>query len=261
MIASWRPRPYGAWIGVLLIAVALAALEWAGSIGAVNTALVPPPSQVGARIAGIIASGEFVRPLGTTLYLLFVAYALASLSGVVVGVLTGRSRLLYKLLEPLLEMLRPMPKVALLPPLMLFLGIGDTMKIVIVWLAAFFPVLINTVQGVRGVDPVLINTGRTFGLRGWRLIRRVVLPAAAPLILTGMRVALGLALIVVVIAEMLAGTGGLGFLVIDMQRTFRVQDMYAWVVILAVLGYGLNALFVAIEQRVIGWAHAPAEAR
>lgn len=260
MNISLRINPPGRWIGVLLIAVALAALEIAGVVGAVNTALIPPPSQVALRIGAIIAGGEFAAPLGTTLYLLFIAYALASLSGVIVGVLTGRSRLLYKVLEPLLEMLRPLPKVALLPPLMLFLGIGDTMKIVIVWLAAFFPVLINTVQGVRGVDPVLIDTGRTFGYRGWRLIRCIVLPAAAPLILTGMRVALGLALIVVVIAEMLAGTGGLGFLVIDMQRTFRVRDMYAWVVILAVLGYGLNAMFVAIERRVIGWSHAPAEA-
>jgi ABC-type nitrate/sulfonate/bicarbonate transport system permease component len=130
------------------------------------------------------------------------------------------------------------------------------MKLTVIGLGVFFPVLINTVQGVRGVDPVLVDTGRTFRCGRAALLFRIVLPAALPLILAGMRVALGLGLILVVIAEMLAGTGGLGYLIIDMQRSFRVKDMYAWIVILAILGYGLNAVFLAIEQRVIHWALA-----
>jgi ABC-type nitrate/sulfonate/bicarbonate transport system permease component len=166
----------------------------------------------------------------------------------------GRFPPLYNLLEPLVEVLRPLPKPALLPPLILFLGLGDPMKLTVVGLGVFFPVLINAVQGVRGVDPVLVNTGRTFRCGRLALLWKVVLPAAMPLILAGMRVALGLGLILVVIAEMLAGTGGLGYLIIDMQRSFRVRDMYAWIVILAVLGYALNAVFVVLERRVIHWA-------
>ena len=113
--------------------------------------------------------------------------------------------------------------------------------------------------GVQGVDPVLINTARTFGYGRFAVLRKVILPAALPLIFAGLRVSLALGLILVVIAEMLAGTGGLGYLILDMQRTFRVQDMYAWLAILAVLGYALNALFLALEHRLIHWAAARPE--
>ncbi len=152
-----------------------------------------------------------------------------------------------------MEAIRPLPKPALLPPLILFLGIGDTMKLVIVGLAVFFPVLINTVQGVRGVDPLLINTARTFGISPARILWSVVLPAALPFIITGMRISLGLGLILVVVAEMLAGTGGIGYLIVDMQRSFQVTSMYAWLVILAVLGFLLNLAFEELERRLLFW--------
>ena len=248
----WPERALGA--GVILSA--LAAVEVAVRSGLVNPALIPAPTAVAQRLGEIIASGELFPPLGATLYLLFAAYFAASAAAVAVGLLMGRFRPLYNLLEPLVEMLRPLPKPALLPPLILFLGLGDPMKLTVVGLGVFFPVLINAVQGVRGVDPVLVNTGRTFRCGPLALLLKIVLPAALPLILAGMRVALGLGLILVVIAEMLAGTGGLGYLIIDMQRSFRVRDMYAWIVILAVLGYALNAVFLVLEKRVIHWALA-----
>jgi ABC-type nitrate/sulfonate/bicarbonate transport system permease component len=119
-------------------------------------------------------------------------------------------------------------------------------------------VLINTVQGVRGTDPVMIDVARTFGHRPRNLMFKVVLPSALPMILSGMRVSLGLGLILVVIAEMLAGTGGVGYLILDMQRSFKVPQMYAWIVILAVLGYALNAAFVFAERRVIHWSFVDA---
>src|SRR5690606_15080272 len=236
-----------------------AGVELAVRTGHVNGALVPAPSAVAVRVADIVASGELFAPLGTTLYLLFTAFFLASAVAIVAGLLMGRFDALYNLLEPLVEVLRPLPKPALLPPLILFLGLGDAMKLTVIGLGVFFPVLINTVQGVRGVDPVLVDTGRTFRCGRLALLLRIVLPAALPMILAGMRVALALGLILVVIAEMLAGTGGLGYLIIDMQRTFRVQHMYGWIVILAVLGYVLNAVFLKLEQRAIHWALAKPE--
>ena len=132
------------------------------------------------------------------------------------------------------------------------------MKITAVALGVFFPVLVNTVQGVRGVDPVLVDTARTFGHSRAALLWKVVLPSALPLVLAGMRIALGIALVLVVIAEMMAGTGGIGYLVIDLQRSFRIVDTYAWVVILAVLGYALNEVFVRVERRAIHWSGARA---
>ncbi|MGH8764762.1 MAG: ABC transporter permease [Burkholderiales bacterium] len=243
-------------LGIAVIVLFFAGVEATVQAKLVNPALIPAPSSVAVRLWEILASGEFVKPLGTTLYLLGVAYFAASALAIATGLLMGRSQAAYNLLEPLVEVLRPLPKPALLPPLILFLGLGDPMKLAVVGLGVFFPVLINTVQGVRGVDPVLVDTGRTFRCGRAALILGIVLPAAMPLILAGMRVALGLGLILVVIAEMLAGTGGVGYLIIDMQRSFRVQHMYAWIVILAVLGYLLNAVFLKTEQRIIHWAHA-----
>jgi ABC-type nitrate/sulfonate/bicarbonate transport system permease component len=243
-----------AWIGALPVLLVAALVEFLGRAGIANIAILPLPTRIMQRLWEILAQGGFVEPLLSTSYLLFTAYFAASACAIAVGILVGRSQFAFNLFQPLFELVRPLPKPALLPPLMLLLGIGDAMKMTVVGLAVFFPVLINTVQGVRGVDPVQINMGRTFRIRPLMLVWKVVLPAALPFIFTGLRIGLGLALIVVVIAEMLAGTGGLGFLVIDMQRMFRVVDMYAWLVILAVYGYGLNALFLMIERRIVHWS-------
>lgn len=245
--------------GLATIVVLLVALEAAVRAGAVNAAIVPPPTVVVQKLAAILSAGAFLKPLGQTLYLLAVSYVIGCVLAIGLGLLMGRYRFVEGLFEPLVEFLRPLPKPALLPPLILFLGLGDPMKITVVSLGVFFPVLINTVQGVRGTDPVLLDVGRTFQHGQAAAVRKIVLPSALPLILAGMRVSLGLALVLVIIAEMMASTGGIGFLVIDMQRSFRSADMYAWIVILGVLGYALNALFVRLERRLIHWSYARAD--
>jgi ABC-type nitrate/sulfonate/bicarbonate transport system permease component len=255
MINRARFRP-DLLLGIATIALLIGALESLVRAGAINAAIVPPPSVVVRRLETILVGGAFLGPLGKTMYLLFVSYALGCLLAVGVGLMMGRYRFIDGLLEPLIEFLRPLPKPALLPPLMLFLGLGDSMKITVISLGVFFPVLINTVQGVRGTDPVLRDVGRTFGHTSSAALRKIVFPAALPLILAGMRVSLGLGLVLVIVAEMMAGTGGIGFLVIDMQRSFRSADMYAWIVILAVLGYALNAIFVRLERRLIHWSYS-----
>lgn len=247
-------RRLRAWLGPGVLLSLLLLLELATRSGWVNAVLVPPPSAVAQRVLSVVTAGSLLAPLGRTMFLLAVAYAIGCVLGIALGVLMGRFRPVHGLLEPLVEVLRPLPKPALLPPLMLFLGLGDTMKITAVALGVFFPVLINTIQGVRGVDPVMVDTARTFQHSRAALLWKVVLPSAMPLVLAGMRIALGIALVLVVIAEMMAGTGGIGYLIIDLQRSFRIVDMYAWVVILAVLGYALNEVFVRIERRAIHWS-------
>lgn len=243
-------------LGVLTIAALLVGLEIAIRFGLVNMALTPSPSMVLFTTYQIIAAGSLWEPLGTTLYLLFVAYFLGSFLAVASGLLMGRFEPLHDLFEPLVEFLRPLPKPALLPPLILFLGLGDPMKLTIVGMGVFFPVLVNTIQGVRGTDPVQINVARTFGHSRSNALFRVVLPSALPMIFAGLRVSLGLGLILVVVAEMLAGTGGVGYLIIDMQRSFQVAKMYAWILILAVLGFALNDLFLRLERKMIPWNSA-----
>src|SRR6185437_1470743 len=188
---SWRDRIVAVVLGVALPVLALAALEIASRKGLVNPTFLPPPSAIFATFWGIIASGGFAAPLA-------------------LGVVMGSSRPVFNLFEPLTELLRPLPKPALLPVLILFLGLGARMEITIVALGCFFPVLINTIQGVRAVEPTMINTARTFGHGTMAIWRRILLPASAPYILAGMRISLGLGLILVVTAEMIAGSGGLG---------------------------------------------------
>jgi ABC-type nitrate/sulfonate/bicarbonate transport system permease component len=240
--------------GVGFIALALAVVEVASRAGWVKAALIPAPSEVAHILWALVRSGDFAGPIAETLGLLAAGYGLACLLGIAIGVLMGYFRTIYCLLEPLAEILRTIPKPVLLPPLMLFLGLGISMKVAVVALAAFFPVLINTVQAVRAVDPVLIDTARTFGHGAAAILWRVVLPACAPLILTGMRVSLGIALVLVVLSEMLAGTGGLGNLISDMQRSFQVRETYAWLAILAVVGFALTAAFDWVERRIAFWS-------
>ena len=241
-------------LGAMTIVAILAALEIAVRIGYVNVALTPSPSVVLAKTAGIIAAGSLWEPLRSTLYLLFTAYLLGSFLAIGFGLLMGRFQPMYDLFEPLIEFLRPLPKPALLPPLILFLGLGDAMKLTVVGMGVFFPVLVNTIQGVRGTDPVQLDVARTLGHSRASALVSVVLPSALPMIFAGLRVSLGLGLILVVIAEMLAGTGGVGYLIIDMQRSFQVANMYAWILILAVLGFALNYLFLQFERKAIPWA-------
>jgi ABC-type nitrate/sulfonate/bicarbonate transport system permease component len=240
-------------IGLAGIVSVLTGVELAVRFGLVNGAFVPRPTGVMLRTFDIVATGTLLWPLATTLSLLFAAYIGASVVAVVVGLVMGRSPAVNGLLEPTFEVIRPLPKIALLPLLILMLGLGTPMKLTVVGLTAFFPVLINTIQGAKGVDPVLIDTARTFGLGPVATLCKIILPAALPLILAGMRVGLALALIVMVTTEMVVGTGGLGFLIVDMQRSFKVLDMYAWLVVLAAVGLVLNGLFVAIERRAVHW--------
>jgi ABC-type nitrate/sulfonate/bicarbonate transport system permease component len=242
-----------AWPGVLVVALILAGLEIAVDHGLIRRALLPPPSAIGLVLWDLLASGEFAAPLLATLRLVFAGFVLGSAIGVALGLAMGWFAPIHRLFEPLVELIRPIPKAALVPPLMLFLGIGEAMKITSVTLAVLFPVLINTLQGVRGMDRVMLDAARTHGWGTAHTLAQLVLPATLPFILAGMRIALGLALVLAVLSEMLTGQGGLGFLILDMQRSFLIRQMYAWVVILAVLGLALNALFLAAERHALHW--------
>ncbi|PZW44759.1 NitT/TauT family transport system permease protein [Humitalea rosea] len=244
------------WPGLVVLALLLAGLEAAVNAGLIRRALMPAPSAIAPVLWGLLESGEVLEPLFATLRLVFAGFAIGSVLGIAVGLAMGWFPAAFRLLEPLVELLRPIPKAALVPALMLFLGIGETMKITSVSLAVLFPVLVNTLQGVRGVDRVMLDAARTHGWGPAHTLLHLVLPAALPFILAGMRISLGLALVLAVLAEMLTGQGGLGFLILDMQRSFLIRQMYAWLVILAVVGLALNGLFLFVERRALHWQPA-----
>jgi ABC-type nitrate/sulfonate/bicarbonate transport system permease component len=153
----------------------------------------------------------------------------------------------------LIEFLRPMPSVAIIPVAILLLGIGDGMIVAVTVYASLWPILINTIDGVKQIDPVLVQTGRVFGLSPWRLLRSIILPAASPYIVTGLRISLAIALILVTTAEMIAGWRGLGFYILDEERSLRNSHMYAGIIVVSLLGYFLNRLFLLMEARMMRW--------
>jgi ABC-type nitrate/sulfonate/bicarbonate transport system permease component len=240
-------------LGSLSLVLVLALWEAMCRGGMANVALFPPPSQIAPVLWNLLRSGQFFEPWWQTLTMLFAGYAIACVAGISLGLLMGCNVYAYGWLEPLVETIRPVPKPALIPALVIFIGIGPGMKITTVALAALFPILISTLQGVRGVDPVMLATARTLGCSRWQTLRKIIVPAALPMTLTGMRVSLGMGLALVILAEMLAAETGIGFQVLDLQRSFQVRPMYAWIVILAATGLLLNMLFERIEDRAVPW--------
>ena len=234
--------------GALLIVFLMALWESSVRLGWMITPTWPAISTVLATFWQNLSDGTYLEVIGSSLRRLFIGYFLAVVLAVVIGLAMGVWRFFHLLLEPLVEFLRPIPSPAYLPMAILFLGIDDTMKIFMVAFASFFPILLNTVSGVRSVDPVLLETGKTFGYGRWDIMRKILLPAAASFVLTGMRISLAIALIVTVIAEMVAGNSGIGYYVLNAQRSFLVPEMYAGVIALALVGFGLNKIFVFIES-------------
>ena len=216
---------------------------------------LPPPSQVLAALGRSAVSGPMVAHLSVTVGRFLEGYFLSAMIGVTLGIVLGYFRFLHNLLETLIEFLRPMPSVAIIPVAILMLGIGDSMIVAVTVYATVWPILINTIDGVRHIDDVLIQTGRTFRLPQWKILWRVILPAASPYIVTGLRIGLSIALILVTTAEMVAGSKGLGFFILDEERSMNSGNMYAGIFLVAVLGYTLNRVFLLVEAKAMKWRH------
>jgi ABC-type nitrate/sulfonate/bicarbonate transport system permease component len=201
----------------------------------------------------LIVSGQIAPHLLTTVRRFLEGYLLAAAIAVSAGVALGYFRFAHSLLEMLIEFLRPMPSVAIIPVAILLLGIGDSMIVAVTVYASLWPILVNTIDGVRRIERTLIDTGRTFGLGRRPMLWQIVLPAASPYIVTGLRISLSIALILVTTAEMIAGSRGLGFFILDEERSLHSNNMYAGIILVAGLGYALNRLFIALEKQAMRW--------
>jgi ABC-type nitrate/sulfonate/bicarbonate transport system permease component len=184
---------------------------------------------------------------------LFLGYAIACIVAVAVGIPLGLSPLLRRATSPIVEFLRAIPPPALLPFAVVVLGVGNTGKVFLIAFVCLWPVLLNTIDGVTGIDPTMRETVRSYGVSGRDRLLRIVLPAASPQIFAGMRTGLSLALILMVISEMVASTNGIGFFVLQSQRSFAIPEMWAGILLLGLLGYALNLIFMLVERRVLAW--------
>jgi ABC-type nitrate/sulfonate/bicarbonate transport system permease component len=180
-------------------------------------------------------------------------YAIGCAIGVAIGAPLGYLRALDPWVRPVLEFLRAMPAAAILPLALLLLGTGGGMRVTVIAFGACWPVLLNAVDGARDVDPVLIETGKINGLGRYAVLRQIVLPASLPQIFAGLRTALGIALIVMVLSEMYGASSGLGYFILTAQRRFEVPETYGGVLVLGIIGWLFSVLFARVERRALAW--------
>lgn len=215
----------------------------------------PPLSQILERLVEVWFGDRLLADVVPSLVRLSIGYAIAALLAITLGVLIGTYRTLRGLLEPVLEFFRAIPPPVLVPILLLVFGIGDTMKVVVIALGCLWPILLNTVEGVRAVDSVLSDTARTYRVSGAARLRHLVLPAASPQIFAGLRQGLSVAIILMVISELFAASNGLGFAIVQFQRSFAIPEMWSGILLLGLLGVALSLLFRLVERRLLGWYH------
>jgi ABC-type nitrate/sulfonate/bicarbonate transport system permease component len=240
--------------GVALVILLLGLWEASVRLGFIQSLNWPAFSEVIRSLAFGIVDGELLRVILSTLWSMARGYIVGCAIGVPLGFAIALWRPVRLTLLPLIELLRPIPVPAIIPPLIFLLGVDDALKLFAVAFATVFPVTLNTVAGALAVEPVYKQVAETFGVSRVKTILRVVLPASLPFILAGLRTSLGLALVVTVVAEMVAGQQGVGYYLISMQFAMRAADMYAAVVLLACAAYLLNLAFMVWEARMIGWA-------
>jgi ABC-type nitrate/sulfonate/bicarbonate transport system permease component len=227
--------------------------ELIGQAQWINPLVVPPLSKILRVFSELSWSGQIPLQVVVSLKRAAIGYLFAAAVFIPLGILMGLSQRVYRMLEVVIEMLRPVPPPVVIPVAMLFFGLEDEMKIFVIFFSCAWPILLNTIDGVRNLDWVLLNTAKTFGLPRRRIIRQVILPACSPQIMTGLRVSLPIMLILVVISEMVGSTDGIGYFILDSQRRFRVPQMYAGMLALAILGYALNQLFNLLGRLLLPW--------
>jgi ABC-type nitrate/sulfonate/bicarbonate transport system permease component len=248
----WRARPSDWMIRVASVLAVLGIWELFGPN--LNPIILRPPSQIFRAFVDLIATGELQVAMVQSVRVFVAGLAIALVAGIALGIVSGRSRVLYNLMDPWVSALYSVPAVALVPLIAVaFQYSGDAPRVATVVLFAIFPILINTQQGVRNVDPSLLEVARAFNTSERRLWGDVIVPAAMPFILAGVRLAIGRALIGMIVAEFLISLAGLGYLIIVYQNTFRIDKMFVPVIVVAAFGIALMGLVQFVESRVAPW--------
>jgi len=215
-----------------------------------NPTLLPSPLEVTLTLARLVGSGVLFVHSGTSLGRIFLSWVLAALVAIPLGIAMGRSERLERFVRPFVELFRPISPIAWIPLAVLWFGIGLSGKVFIIFIGSFFPVLLNTVAGVKGVPPILLTTAKTFGCSAIQLTTRVCVPAALPTIATGLRISFGTAWMTIISAEMVAAKSGLGYMIIDGMEILRSDVVIVGMAVIGVLGFGFDVLFRALEARL-----------
>jgi NitT/TauT family transport system permease protein len=262
-------------VGLVVPVVAIAVWQWVASMGWVNENILPSPLQVwrkwvayllplqdyttwlennagGSRLSWAVSGEMFIDSLGS-LYRVVVGFAVGAGLALPLGLAMGSSRIVYAWMNPLVQLLRPIPPIAYIPLSILWFGLGNPPAIFLIALGAFFPVLMNTIAGVRQVDGIYLRAARNLGAGGTTMFLRVILPAAVPYILTGMRIGIGTAFIVVIVSEMIAVNNGLGFRILEAREYFWSDKIIAGMITIGILGLAIDSAMNKLNNYLLRW--------
>jgi ABC-type nitrate/sulfonate/bicarbonate transport system permease component len=246
-------RRRGSWSAFISPVLAVLVWELLAAAGVLRANYVPPPSQLGPHLVGLLASGELLGHLWVTLYRLGLSFVFALIPALLLGLSLGMSRSLRLALEPILTSLYAIPKIALLPLVMLVLGVNERTLIFTSTLTSFVQMTVSTTGGVLAVDRTILEAGRNYGATGWRLFRYVLLPSALPEIFTGMRIGLGLTLVLVIAVELTAAQEGLGAFIWTAGQTFSAQSLFSAFIVIGTLGWVLTSGLERIGNWLMPW--------
>ncbi|MCM3728424.1 ABC transporter permease [Neobacillus cucumis] len=237
----------------IVILLLLILWETAPRMGLVDPTFFPPFSKVAESWWGLLISGDLYAHFQASILRSLFGFGLAILVAIPMGLIIGWYPLASKLLNPVLEVFRNTAALALLPVFILLLGIGETSKVSIVFFACTFPILLNTINAVRNVDPLLIKAAKSMALPSYRLFYKVILPASIPTIFTGIRMAGSSSILVLIAAEMVGAKEGLGYLINYSQQNFQIPQMYAGIITISLLGVAINYLLISLERKFSSW--------
>jgi ABC-type nitrate/sulfonate/bicarbonate transport system permease component len=238
----------------VIATLAILAGVWYWTSTSSNYLVVPLGDMLG-QFRETWLSDNVTSDLLPTLRRMILGFLLAVGAGVGLGLLIGLVPVLHELTSPIVGFLRAIPPVALLPPAIVILGIGDVMRVFLIAFVCIWPVLLNVADGIRDLDRTMLDAARAYRINGWFWMRTVLLPALGPRAFAGMRTSLSFAVIMAVTSEMVAATNGVGTFLVRAQQGFQMPHMWATIIVIGLIGFLLNSLFILLERRVLRWHH------
>jgi ABC-type nitrate/sulfonate/bicarbonate transport system permease component len=227
---------------------------WEAWTRAADDTFFPPPSRIAAEFQDLWLFSQFGEHVVPSLVRILLGFAIAAVVGVGLGIPLGLRQWSRRFAMPHIEYWRAMPPPALLPiSVVLLHSIGNLQKVSLIAFFCVFPILLNTIDGVRSIDPTLVETARSYGIPARQWVRRIVFPAALPQISAGMRLSLSLAVIIMVVSEYFSSTNGVGYVLLISKNTFQLEPMWAAIVLIGLLGYVLNLVYILLERRFLAW--------
>ncbi|WP_407280915.1 ABC transporter permease [Aromatoleum evansii] len=230
--------------------------ELCARLGAIDTRFFPAPSQVGVKLAALAASGALWSDTAASLTRLFWGTLLGGIPALALGIVMGLSRPIRAVFDPLVAATYPIPKSAILPLILLIFGLGEASKIVMVATGVFYPVLINAMAGVMEINKIYLDVGHNFRASRWQVFTTIALPGAMPLIMTGVKLGVGMGLILITIAEMVGADSGLGHMIWNAWEILSVETMYVGLIVVALLGFLFSLALTELERWLVPWKAA-----